>query len=303
VATNIARLLQSLDDDGNPANGINIHNNAPTAVDNALALGSVNLNDNAATFAANPAVVSMVANSGSTNTTLKAEATAQAHIVTTNKGRIVGAWQSTGPGGEFSYMIMFSDNTFVYGENDLAATLPGENGLEVGTYSYDTATGNVTFTISYDDNAPGTDSGVGDIGTPAVHSAVLSNGDATLTFDGTLAMNAIDFSASPLSGVWRVPSTGGAFEILLITDDGTIMLAENDLTATLPGQNGLEVGTYTYDTTTSNATVNLFYDDNHPGFDSGIGDIGTPAVIDAILSNSNNTLTVASGALTFTREF
>ena len=302
TASNIARLLQSLDDDGNPANGINIHSNAATAVDTALAIGPISFSDNTATFESNAAIVSLVANSGSTNTALVTEAAAQAHIVATNEGRILGAWQSTGAGGAFSYLIMFSDNTFAYGENDPAASAP-ENGLEVGTYSYDTATGNVTFNISYDDNAPGLDSGVGDIGTPAVIDAVLSNGDATLTVaGGAVSMTAIDFAATPFSGVWRNSGVGGAFEILLITDDGTIVLAENDVAAP-PPQNGLEVGTYSYNSATSNVTINLVYDDNDPGNDSGLGNIGTPAVFDAILSNSNNTLTVAGGAIIFNREF
>ena len=50
-------------------------------------------------------------------------------------------------------------------------------------------------------------------------------------------------------------------------------------------------------------TFNIIYDDNDPGNDSGVGDIGTPVEIDAVLSNENMTLTIASGELVLTREF
>ena len=38
-----------------------------------------------------------------------------------------------------------------------------EDGLEVGYYSYNTSTNLLTLNVTYDDNAPGDDSGVGDI--------------------------------------------------------------------------------------------------------------------------------------------
>jgi pectate lyase len=62
IAINIARLLQSLDADGNPANGIDltpVPTNFATPLDFALAPEQ---------FAASPAVVELVANSGSVNT-------------------------------------------------------------------------------------------------------------------------------------------------------------------------------------------------------------------------------------------
>lgn len=74
IIVNIARLLQSLDTDGNPANGISISPNAAlsaAAVDFSLAPGQ---------FAASAAVVNLVANSGSTTTTLVPEQQALAHL-------------------------------------------------------------------------------------------------------------------------------------------------------------------------------------------------------------------------------
>ncbi|WP_152600192.1 pectinesterase family protein [Cellvibrio mixtus] len=62
VVLNIARLLQTLDTDGDPANGITI---SPTAAQFAA---TVDFNLSLAQFAASPAVVNLVANSGSVNT-------------------------------------------------------------------------------------------------------------------------------------------------------------------------------------------------------------------------------------------
>ena len=89
----------------------------------------------------------------------------------------------------------------------------------------------------------------------------------------------------------------------MLTDDGVIMYAENDLSVNEPAlENGLEVGTYGYSSTTRNITVNLTFDDNTSSAgNSGFGKMGTPAVASAMLSNSNNTLTI-NGEMMFTRD-
>jgi len=74
VVLNIARLLQSLDSDGNPANGITI---SPAA---ALVATSVDFNLDLTQFAASPAVTSLIANSGSTTTAIVPVEQALAHL-------------------------------------------------------------------------------------------------------------------------------------------------------------------------------------------------------------------------------
>lgn len=77
MTTNIARLLQSLDLDGNPDNGITI----PTTA----AESSANLNFDVSTenFANDTAVINLVANSGSVTTALVSADAANAHLNTT----------------------------------------------------------------------------------------------------------------------------------------------------------------------------------------------------------------------------
>lgn len=189
-ATNIARLLQSLDSNGNPNDGITIPAGA------AAIATAVDFNVNATTFETNAAVINLVANSGSTTTSLVTEAAAQAHVAATMQSRIVGVWRSTSSGGAFSYLILFSDNTFAYGENGLTVLEPAlENGLEVGTYGYNSTTGNITFNVVYDDNTAsgGNNSGLGTIGTPSTTNAALSNGGTTLTAAGGLLVLTKEF--------------------------------------------------------------------------------------------------------------
>lgn len=74
VVLNIARLLQSLDSDGNPANGISI---SPAA---ALVATQLDFNLGLTQFAASPAVTNLIANSGSTTTTIVSVQQALAHL-------------------------------------------------------------------------------------------------------------------------------------------------------------------------------------------------------------------------------
>ena len=85
TTTNIARLLQSLDDDGSPDNGIAI----PEAA--AAVSGSINFDVNTEEFENDPAVINLVANSGSVTTALISAEDADAHLES-----------SLGSGGSFN---------------------------------------------------------------------------------------------------------------------------------------------------------------------------------------------------------
>ena len=296
-ATNIARLLLSLDIDGNPDNGISI---SPAA--EALAYQEVDFNVDASSFENNEVIMILVTSSGSPNNFLVSVAEAQAHLgesmLAIANPSIVGVWRSTN-GTAFNYLTLFSDNTFLYAENDLGVETAEENGLEAGTYAYDSNSGNITFNVVYDDNDPGNDSGVGDIGNPVSIKAELSNGNSKLSLaDGSLNLNSVGFSTSSIVGVWR-EINGAAFNYLLLFSDNTFLYAENDLDVISDKENGLEVGTYTYDSNSGIINFNIVYDDNDPDNDSGIGNIGSQVSSETVLSNSNSTLSLAG--LIFTK--
>jgi len=204
----------------------------------------------------------------------------------------------------FNYLVLFKDNTFLYAEGGGIVESPEEDGLELGTYSYNQENENISFNITYDDNYPGNDSGIGDIGNSIAYDATLSNNDETLTIaSGALVLTIVDnLSSSPIIGVWRRIS-GTEFNCLILFEDNTFLYAEKGGIVDSPEEDGLELGTYSFNQDIGNITFNITYDDNDPGNDSGVGDIGTPTVTNFILSNENRTLTIANGDLILTKEF
>ena len=285
--TNIAILLQSLDENGNPDDGITIPAGA------AAVASAIDLSVPTADFVSNTAVINMIANSGSTNTALVSAQAAQDHLKSTlaSQTPYVRSWTNR-TGSSESHLILFPDNTFVYAENDDEAP----NGLELGRYSYDTVSKNLTLSITYDNNGPGEDSGVGDIGQDLVTDVVFSNTNNTMTIlNGEFELAANDLSTSTIVGAWSITNATETEHLVLFADN-TFIYAENDSAE----PNGLELGTYSYDEGAGEITFTITYDDNGPGQDSGIGDIGTPAVIPVVLSNGANTLQV-DGTLNFNR--
>ncbi len=114
----IARLLQSLDDDGDPSNGIRIPEGA------AAVASPMDFNLDTSAFEAGVAVIELVAGAGGINNRLISEEAAQSHLedtITDLAGSIVGARSKT-DGAYFSYLVLFADGTFVYGENDEIGT-------------------------------------------------------------------------------------------------------------------------------------------------------------------------------------
>lgn len=83
MTTNIARLLQSLDQDGNPENGITIPAEAATHSANIDFAASVEAFEN------NAEVINLVANSGSINTALLSATAALAHLNSTAENTTV----------------------------------------------------------------------------------------------------------------------------------------------------------------------------------------------------------------------
>jgi hypothetical protein len=277
--TNIAILLQSFDENGNPDDGITIPEGA------AAVASAIDLSVPTADFINNAAVINMIANSGSTNTTLVSAQAAQDHLKSTIalQTPYVRSWTNKAGSSE-SHLILFPDNTFVYAENDDEAP----NGLELGRYSYDTISQNLTLSITYDTNGPGEDSGVGNIGQDLVTDVVFSNTNNTMTIlNGEFELAANDLSTSTIVGAWSITNPTET-EHLVHFADNTFIYVENDSDE----PNGLELGTYSYDEGTVEITYTITYDDNGPGQDSGVGDVGTPAVFPISLSDDANTLQI-----------
>ncbi len=116
MGTNIAMLLQSLDEDGDTSNGIRI------SADAALVATPINFDVSIEEFIANPNVINLVANSGSVVTTLVSPEAASAHLLTTlvdlngqgagDSGEgIAGFWAVEGS-GDYVLIELSGDITF-----------------------------------------------------------------------------------------------------------------------------------------------------------------------------------------------
>jgi len=115
IVSNILVLLQSLDEDGNPANGITI---SATAL--AQAITNINFDVSPAAFAAHADVAKLVANSGSVNKTLVSAANAIAHFQGTTVPTVpvtagfAGTYQCSFSGtdsGTFKFVMSTSTGT------------------------------------------------------------------------------------------------------------------------------------------------------------------------------------------------
>ena len=286
-ATNIGMLLQSLDEDGVLAGGITIPAGAVDAVPQTL-----DFNVPTAEFVINADVINLVANAGSFRTSLITASNAQAHIQASLETLTpyVGAWSSVSESNE-SHLVLYADNTFLYAEND--EQLP--NGLEYGRYSFDNKSGELIFTITYDNNGPGEDSGVGDIGTDVITATALSNDNNTLKIvNGGIELTAQNLSSSSVVGAWSPENNSGNLHLIFFSNN-TFMIAES----TDRNPNGLQLGTFSYDQNTQEITLSLTYNDTSD--QSDIGGTESDIIMSAELSSDNNTLSLMNGGLVLNR--
>lgn len=122
VSTNIARLLQSLDSDGNPENGITISSEA------AANSAPINFDVSTEDFASNTDVINLVANAGSAG--LISAEDANAHLQNTlgntednsqetgSASAIAGFYDSTVDGGGPFYLLINTDGSAIEYEFD-----------------------------------------------------------------------------------------------------------------------------------------------------------------------------------------
>jgi len=101
--TNLARLLQSLDADGNPENGIVLDEAVQTAAD---LFGPVNFNQSTAAFALDPTVLALLRQARGPNAMLVTTERALGHLRdATFRYRYPGIWRTTFAGGSGEFAI------------------------------------------------------------------------------------------------------------------------------------------------------------------------------------------------------
>lgn len=227
TVVNIIRLLQTLDEDGNPDNGITITDAAKTVAT------QVDFELSIIDFESSSAVTNLVSNSGSSNTVLISQSEAVAHFEDTlvDEGEsfvanssIAGIWTNELTDNELLAFVFFADGTYVHLEVDEQAPFDSGDvsGMEWGTYSRDSETGELTIAHTFDANgARGLTDSVngqatffaqvsGDVLTLQIDEGQSGTVDASIDFQRHFSgFTNFSFDAAILAGVYEVVGAAG----------------------------------------------------------------------------------------------
>ncbi|WBY01551.1 hypothetical protein PE066_19135 [Ramlibacter tataouinensis] len=246
---NLLVLLQSLDADGNPANGITIAETARTA---AASVTTLDLTAAPATFASASTLGTLLSSSGVSSTPVTAE-TALEHFRTQFMSQLAGGWVHASD-TKLIVLRFAADGSYLHGEN-AAPVGDGHPGVEEGKIAWDPVTGEMRVVST------GVDTN-GDWGLSSLTGKEIAsfNGDK-LVFtdpDGTVTtfVRIPKSDTNPLAGMWTLASTGTDLtrQNFVFFASGAYMMLDpvgDDQNAGTPcGGPGIERGTYTYDAST-----------------------------------------------------
>lgn len=241
---NLARLLQTLDSDGNPENGISIHPAVQTAASLPpdLDFASPSFDTDLSAF------VSEVSTAGyTTNTSLVSAADAMAHMAKMDS--LVGSWYATVRGAQV--LLTFDEQgRYIHAENANADDA-GQTGIETGTYTWNSSTGAFTSSCpSLDTNGewglshptPGTCSGATATMTVKGNSLAFAIDDEVLSF-----ARVVD-ATKPIVGSWLGGDSSVLIVLTFFADGGYVHteIGETDHA----GQSGMERGGYIWNAAT-----------------------------------------------------
>ena len=245
---NLLVLLQSLDADNNPANGITISAATLAAAANA---GSLDLTQAPALFAStgNTTVTSLMSGSGLVRTTLVDPATAQLHFKDEFFKQIQGSWTTSTSESTAVFQI---DGAGKYSLGEVGPAVDGgHSGTEVGEMDWNPVTGAITpFNIQSDTN--GAWGAYPIVGT----TTVRLDGDKLIVTKGTQSTTFVPMTrdaSNPLIGTWSM--AGSTFTFFA---NGKYMMADpvGDGNAIAEGRQpcnvggGIEYGNYTFNVAT-----------------------------------------------------
>jgi hypothetical protein len=302
MVINIARLLQTLDKDGDPTNGITIADAASAAA------VQLDFDIPLATFELSNAVITMISNGGQDDPsselidTLAALINLVAGLASSEDSSsgpqpitvdsLIGTWQIASPTQlDFFLLSFFADGTYVHAEVD-ETTGNAISGMEWGNFTY-VGLGDTTATQFLDNNG---DAGLSDFtGGNGPSLKILPQASGSLLFgpddnndgisDGAFGLTQID--SEGLLGTWISTTTGVELLMLTFFDNDTYFHGEvdrNDPTL----MSGMELGTYSRDDSTGLLTVTQSFDNNgNAGFTDFVG-MGAP---DLFVEVAGDTLT------------
>jgi hypothetical protein len=270
IALNIAILLQSFDEDGNPDNGITISAATATAAANTTINFGVLPND----FVNDPSLIQLASD---TNKTIVSPDAAAEHTGGAIRKKIASSWNIVDAGGvndQGAIITFFSNGHYVLGidHNDPNCL----DGLEWGSYKINAETGKFsTETVFVDTTGPQGDCGFYEQGA-GITADIGLNSDTTiaLTNIGGEANDSLNLSLIPvgtgIAGSWLLdePESDGPIVVNFFSNGKYFMTHVKDGSG---GERGLERGTWAVDANTKVLTVSQTLDTNG---DAGLSDLG-----------------------------
>ncbi len=275
MVINIIRLLQSLDKDGDPDNGINI---TQTAKDNAVFL---NFDLSVEGFEAQIGIDLFIANGGqdTAQSDLVDTVLALVHFVASlilsgeidsedepvDNQSLIGIWEIASPTDADFYMLsLLEDGTYVHAEvNEIDPNFL--SGMEWGTYDV-VGLGEITTTQNFNNNG---NAGLSDFDGSGPRLRLIAQPSGSLMYapdtnndgvsDGVFGLRRVD--SEGLLGTWISTTTENDLLMIVFFDDGTYFhgeVDEDDDTEI----SGMELGTYERDEDTGLLTVSQTFDNN-----------------------------------------
>ncbi|MCP8899771.1 hypothetical protein [Gilvimarinus xylanilyticus] len=286
MVVNIIRLLQSLDVDGNPENGLEIAKTAKTV--SVPVDFSAPIND----FEANAAVVNLVANSGSVITRLVSQSAAISHfeqtltaegIEFTNNSSVVGVWRTSQTENDLLAFVFFADGTYAHVEIDEKGPYEYEDqdsGMEWGTYAVNQETGLVAVSQIFDENGGAGLTSFTDEDRDLffhVSGDILTlefdeNANGVIDTEGETLVFSRQSASSGLYGPWVNESSENEFLAFVFFEDNTYIHMEVDEEEPFDvygEDSGMEWGSYNLNSETGALVIDVFNDYND---DAGLSD-------------------------------
>ena len=297
VVTNVLRLLQTLDDDGNPDNGISI---SQQTLDDFIGK-EVEVNQPAAAFETEAQTA--------IGETLVTEEEAEAHFAASQQADLRGSWLFKDDFGS-------NELSFLDGGRYIIAHSNADDGdqeaatAEWGTYTWDPVSGDFSLTVSGESDGTG---GLSDLSGETVTLQLVDN-QFILTVseeladdqfvENTVTFSAVESSTDSLVGAWYLAEEGGAFNVLTILDSSRYTIAHNANEESYEGDSPIAVssewGTYSVSGDAFNIT-NVEVETDGPG---GLYDADSPNALESYETPPWGDLTfthAVDGAFSFSR--
>ncbi|WP_341501292.1 hypothetical protein [Gallaecimonas sp. GXIMD4217] len=241
--TNILQILQSLDADGDPSNGISLIDGA------ADAFAGTSLDITSSDF---DSQVTEVLSTLGDGIDLVSEEQAQAHFQQSLRQQLQGAWLLSEGDGMRNVLTFIDDEHYIIIHEH--SDEPGTEGsqaagsVEFGNYDWDPDTGNVELSLIGESDGWG---GLYD-GGPAVNTLAISGDTLTLGFvDGEVNFTRVSDADNPLIGSWAADDQEDD-NILVLTflSDSQYVIAHSNSPDAYQGQEvqplAGEFGSYSY---------------------------------------------------------